>query len=87
MLLGDALRRLGKKDESLDMYEQALKGKEWGFDEKLAAYRALQVGAESRKKAEVKAYLDRLLEEPEGNIWRELAGLIRVKIEDQEETG
>ena len=86
-MLGDALRKLGKKDESLEVYEQALKGDDWGFGEKLAAYRALQVGAESRKKTEVKAYLDRLLEEPEGNLWRELAGLIREKIEDSEETG
>jgi tetratricopeptide (TPR) repeat protein len=73
VILGDALRHLGKPREALGCYTQLLNEEPWGFPHKLAAYRAVQLGRETGMSDSTSPYLTRLLNEPVGSIWRPLA--------------
>jgi tetratricopeptide (TPR) repeat protein len=72
-LLGDVLRHLGRSQEAMAQYEKVLRREPWGFLEKWAAYRTLQVGREMGVGERGRPYLERLFQEPEGGLWRRIA--------------
>jgi tetratricopeptide (TPR) repeat protein len=86
-LLGEALAHLGKTQGAIEAYQRILNHRPWGWMEKWAAYRALQVGLQRRKLDHLEPYLVRLLQEPEGSLWRNLADVLqkRMRFLEQEE--
>jgi tetratricopeptide (TPR) repeat protein len=84
-LLGESLRHLGKTQEAMTHYEKVLEREPWGFLEKWAAYRDSQVGIEAGARDRVRPYLERLLQEPEGALWRGLAEYLDQRMRPAEE--
>ena len=78
-LLGDVLAGMGRGEEAGEAYLEALGGDGWGFYEKWAAYSAARLGHEAGDLSRVRPYLERLLKEPEGSFFRELARLLKIR--------
>jgi tetratricopeptide (TPR) repeat protein len=77
---GDLLDHVGRKRDAISCFERALKRDPWGELEKWSAHRAAQIAVEEGAGERALPYLETLLKEPPGSLWRTLAEHLKARL-------
>jgi tetratricopeptide (TPR) repeat protein len=77
---GDLLDHVGRKRDAISCFDRALKRNPWGELEKWSAHRAAQIAVDAGAGERAMPYLEPLLKEPPGSLWRTLAEQLKARL-------